>query len=100
MADRIIQAVGMVFNDGQKPYAIRISRAYLESLANYWRNQSGFKYMKIYEIVNYRPKRKTGGQLHERGKQIGYITHKGMKLDYMGLEDSQKAKDYKQRHGL
>lgn len=74
---RIKQAVAKVvykdriFKNGKNYIWIRISRAYLNSLANYWRSMYGFHYMKIYEFDR---KHRIVGQ------QIGYITLKGMEL--------------------
>lgn len=91
MATRIKQAVAYVYLEGRNAYPIRISRAYLESLAYYWRKRSDFKYLKIWDIVNY----KKGGQHTLTPFQTGYITRNGMKYDTNGLEETQASKDFR-----
>ena len=75
---RIKQAVAKVvykdrvFNNGKNYIWIRISRAYLSSIAKYWRSKHGFHYMKIYSFDR---------KNRIVGNQIGYVTLNGMQLD-------------------
>jgi len=69
---RIFQAVAKVVLLNGKYFWIRISRQSHNNLIFYWRKYPNFKYIKFYEIINY----KKGGS-HVIGKQLGYITPKG-----------------------
>ena len=92
---RIQQGVIQVtFENGGKPF-FRITRTYLTTLAKYWRQQNGFKYLKIYDIVDY-----SRGKRHVLGAQTGYITKNGMKYDSNGISESFASLDFKERHGL
>lgn len=62
---RIKQAVAKVVLQDKSHFWIRISRAYLRSVANYWQRKPNFYYLKIYEFN--RNTRKVG-------RQIAYIT--------------------------
>jgi hypothetical protein len=92
---RIQQGVIQVtFQNGGKPF-FRVSRTYLSTLAKYWRNQNGFKYLKIYDIVDY-----SKGKRHVLGGQTGYITKNGMKYDSNGINETYNSVNFKSRHGL
>lgn len=73
---RIKQAVAKVVNWDTSYYWIRISRRSLSSLASYYRNKSEFRYLKIYDIINYRK----GGK-HQISRQTGFVTIHGQKYE-------------------
>jgi len=70
--NRISQAVAKVVLENKKYFWIRVSRQTHGNLIFYWRKYPQFKYIKFYEIINY----KKGGK-HLIGKQLGYITPNG-----------------------
>lgn len=63
--NRVKQGVAKVVRKDKTFFWIRISRAYMNSLANYWQNYPNFYYMKIYEFNR---------NTREVGNQLGYIT--------------------------
>jgi hypothetical protein len=54
-----------IFANGKNYFWIRLTRAWLERIARYWRSQQGFYYLKVYSF-----NRRT----REVGSQIAYIT--------------------------
>lgn len=62
---RIKQAVAKVVRKDKTFFWIRISRAYMESIASYWWQRPDFYYMKIYEFNR---------NTRQVGKQLAYIT--------------------------
>lgn len=70
---RIKQGVAKVVKTDKSFFWIRISRAYMSSLANYWQKQPNFYYMKIYEFDR---------QTRKVGAQLGYITQNNWELFY------------------
>jgi hypothetical protein len=93
--NRIRQGViHVTFEDGRKPF-LRVSRSYISTLANYWRSQTGFKYLKIYDIIDYKR-----GKQHKLSKQTGFITLKGSKYDSNGINESFASEEYKIRKRL
>lgn len=77
---RIKQAVAKVVLQSSKYFWIRISRQSQNNLIRYWRAYKDFRYMKIYEIVNYSKNTTKLGRTHKIGRQLGFITQNGYRF--------------------
>lgn len=60
-----------IFSNGKNFFWIRLTRAWVERIAHYWRRQKGFYYMKIYAFN--RRTREIGQQLAAIG--VDYIRY-------------------------
>lgn len=80
MTTRIKQAIAKVTLLTGKYFWIRISRQNIDNLIRYWRNYPNFKYLKVYEIVNYSSMTTKMGRTHEIGRQLGFITLNGFRF--------------------
>ena len=88
---RIKQAVGIIKWNNGNTSRLRISRRLFSDLVNYYQKKPGFHYMKIYDIPNY-----VKHTNHTKGKQIGFITLKGSKIDTLGLTETTQSINFKQ----